>query len=478
MGLVSTRLASLRVVGVVAALVACGTTTSQTFAQVQLPRPVLPEQTSAPRASTALTARDAVAHALARSAEMGGVLADVDRALALREQATAAWWPRISAVARTGVDASAQGSRSGNSLRSRVEAGPQLSWTLVDWGARSARDSAALAGVDGARAAVRGELNRQTLTTLAAIFELSRQFELGRASQFAHQQTLAYATALRLSPRGDVPRDVLARVEARLSAKAIEVSGRRIDIARAEAEVERLLGFVPGSIVLPAPPVLSVSSFAEALARARAVNPTLEAARQQQRRAERERDALEADRYGTIGLEASGVLGRNAGGRGSRTDGSALVVWTLPLDFAGSGAARTNAASASVTQATFALLAAERGAQSSLQEKWASLTEAGQRVEAADAHLQAELVALDAYDDAVRLGRRTVDQLLDTVDSLAGAYGQVRTLRLAALLGRFSVAAEVGELASTLELEPLFDALERASSGDIRRIQQDHAPLR
>ena len=410
--------------------------------------PTLPAVRDQPRLEQA-DVRASVARALENSFDLAGARS---RSLAQQYQidvARGAQRTRIDLRAAGGMENASPSARidpvTGTPLSSsthgRDDTALVLRQPLYDLGARREQErQQALFGSTQAGVAV----TRDQVTVDAASAHLDvLQFAL--TSEFAQEYRAELEKLFAL---------VNARVEAggaspaeaeRVKARAI---GARSSVIEAGGSLEsalltyrRLVGAVPGTIL--ADDVLAPSALPPldvALERAKAINPTLTALRQNLRAVEAEVDAAAARLQPRLELEVGNYRTRGASGAPiSTNEARAMVVLSWNLLAGGADIAARKAALARFDDSRYRILDAERRIDESLRISYNTLAAVEQRARSVREEFVANRRVVDAFRAQLASGNRP---LLDVLDAEQRLYqSRVELLRLTVLQATLTMQA-------------------------------------
>jgi len=230
---------------------------------------------------------------------------------------------------------------------------------------------------------------------------------------------------------GEVTRTDVAQAESRLAGARSQRIGSQGDLERSRAAYLRAMGVAP-SALRPAKPLGGLpESEAAALSVAREKNPTVVAARFDERASAAAVRSVKADLYPKLDLQGTVRRADETSSVGSRTDSEEISAQlTVPLYQAGGVSSRIREAKQVNSQRLRDLEQAVRATVENATRAWQALVTAGSRIRAFDAQVRAAEIALDGVRQEAQVGSRTVLDVLNAEQELLdGRVSLVRAQR-------------------------------------------------
>lgn len=326
-----------------------------------------------------------------------------------------------------------------------------LSWTVYDFGLRSARVRAAGELEQGAASALRATEQAIIARTVASYLHLLTVREV----LSAQDQRLAALDAEAARVRQLLAQGKAARIEVlRIDAEAARARAERITTASQLELAERELGRLTGVRSVTAASLLRVTlrdssepSRDELLALSVQSSPELSEARARLAAARAALSAVRATRLPELRLQA-GVVDRGRGSGDFQAEWQAGLGLSYALWTGGARASQIRRAEAEVRAAEQQMRAAELAVEQSLDRALASLREARARVAALRAAVQQSEEVSRIERTSLEVGTGTQNDYLEAEANLLRARAQLIEARNAELVARIELARVAGVLDS------------------------------
>ena len=243
----------------------------------------------------------------------------------------------------------------------------------------------------------------------------------------AATREIARTAALRFEA-GEIPRSDLAQAQAREAQGQALLAQAVAQHSAAEARFQEVIGELPDELA-PLPAVAGVNGdVAQLQSLAEQASPDLIAARASAEAAQSGLRMAQSERLPSLALTARAGTVRDEFLPGYRSQGNTIALtgkWTL---FASGGvSARIDAARAAVRRADAQLTEARNQVRSATAATWSALRAAEAALQAATTQLTASDEALQSLQHEVRVGQRTIVELLNAQrDRLAAATAQAQ----------------------------------------------------
>jgi TolC family type I secretion outer membrane protein len=246
---------------------------------------------------------------------------------------------------------------------------------------------------------------------------------------------------------GEVSRTDVAQAEARLSRAQADVEQALANLAASTAEFRRVIGREPGEPL--AEPELYrglPESLEEALARADN-HPSVVAARFDLEAARAAVDEAMAGLLPTLDLRADASYAREpSASLNWQRSGSVGLQLSVPLYQGGADYARVRQARQTVTQRQRDLDAATREVQRQVAAAWEALRAAGASIDAFEAQVRANQIALEGVRQEALVGTRTVLDVLDAEQELFDSQVNLVRAQRDRVVASYRLASAIGEL--------------------------------
>jgi adhesin transport system outer membrane protein len=398
-----------------------------------------------------------VRQAVERHPQIEEAVAGISEAEAARDEAEAGYLPRIQTsiagqqtIAREfnteGLANIIERSRPAR----RIDFSASLEQTVFDWGATSARITAAGARLRAASLEAEAVADNVALRAIAAwydVFAYRSLVMLGSAFS-ENQQELRNAVQIRIDQGVSAPGD-LPRVESYIASSTTDIARFRRLAANAEARFEEFFGTAPPPNLARAPALglAPVSKeMAQLLARATAPVESAEAiarAARQDARAQRAQTlpnvtaGIDAGKFGIEDIDYD-VRGR----------------LTVTQRFLGGAGARVNQAEARAEGSSARALRVRSEAERDAAVAWADVQALEEQLAALESSYIASRQSRDVLAERFRVARGTLFDLLETESAyfnVAATYIRTVTELDAA---RYILLSRTGRLLDTLAIEP------------------------
>ena len=247
---------------------------------------------------------------------------------------------------------------------------------------------------------------------------------------------------------GEITRTDVSQAEARLSdARASRIAAEG-DLEIARAAYENLVGAPPGTLEFPAMTGFPVPQSAEeAFALARERNPSALRAAAAENAVWHDIDAAGAALLPRVTLEATARRDWEPSRFATESDTAEIIAnVTVPLYQSGEEYARIRQLREIAAQRRRELDAARRSARESAAQRWERLQTARARVEAFQASVEANGIALEGVEQEAEVGARTVLDVLDAEQELFEAQVNLVRARADAAIATFLLLGVVGRM--------------------------------
>ena len=389
--------------------------------------------------AAAMSLDQAIASALQNDPGLKRAQAERDAAAARVQQARAGALPSVTV--------------SGSASAGSTDFGP-----FFDFGRRDLHPSSAqltlqqpifagggvTAAIDQAKAGQAGARSQYENVRLGLIADVAEAYEAARRSdqvialnQAEVEELVLFAEqARRRFSSGDAPRTDADRAETRLAQARADLARAEGAAAQARARFHTLVGQEPEALQPPMSPPPTPKTIDEAVAQARANNPSLQAARSAVAAGQAGVRRAEAERLPSVALVAEASSVRDQFLPGYRADGAVIGIQGRWAIFSGGlVAGKINEARAARRGAEAGLDQARNAVDEAVIDAWQMLHTAEAVAEAAAQQTRAADSALDGVKNEVRVGARpAIDQLDADREALAAkvAVLQAEAARLVA----------------------------------------------
>lgn len=256
---------------------------------------------------------------------------------------------------------------------------------------------------------------------------------------------------------GDLTRTDVAQSEARLATAQSNLTAARAQLTASQESYRRVVGRAPGSLAAP-PPLPPLPGTAEqAVDQAVAENPSLQAARLNERASAYDVGVARAGRLpsitGSTGVRYEDALG-SAGDNfnlppGNRIDGNDTsqtvgVSATIPLYQAGAVSAQIRQAQARRSQALEQVIVAERNVVANARNAYEGVVTSRAVIESAEVAVRANELALEGTRQENLVGSRTILDVLDAEQELLNARVTLVRARRDNYVAGFTLLSTIG----------------------------------
>jgi outer membrane protein len=253
---------------------------------------------------------------------------------------------------------------------------------------------------------------------------------------------------------GEITRTDVSQAEARLSrarADRIQAEG---NLTSSRANYVRIVGQPPGRLSPARVPNVLPGTEADALNIAAAENPAVISARYAERAARDDVDLVAGEFLPTVSLQGTVSRQHETQTAGLERDvAEASVVLSVPLYQAGSVDARVREAKQTAMQRRITAEDTIRRAREDATRTWEALTTARARIQAFQAQIRADEIALEGVEQEARVGSRTVLDVLDAEQELLDAKVNLVRAQHDEIVASYQLAAALGRLtAQSLKL--------------------------
>jgi adhesin transport system outer membrane protein len=341
-------------------------------------------------------------------------------------------------------------------LLTREDRSIRLTQLLYDGSATKNLVAQQSALVDSALSRLASSHENISLRAIQVYLEVLRRsdvVELTRQNLKDHENTLA-----KIQERADsgvsTKVDVVQTIGRRAQAKSNVMLAER-EAKNGEAQFFTVVGEQPQALVKPEMNVVIPSTLEAALEMAYSNNPAIKAATADLEAAIAARQQSRGAFYPRFDLELGATRNDDIDGTpGANDDESAVVRMSYNIYRGGSDRARMNEAEAREFAARETLRSVKLAVEEDVRVIWNELEDIVVRLEYLKAHVDSTDEVLVVYNEQLRLGKRTLLDLLDIqneqlrarVTYLSGQYTEV--------LARYRVMASIGGLLDSLGIEP------------------------
>ncbi|MCJ2182226.1 TolC family outer membrane protein [Novosphingobium sp. 1949] len=374
---------------------------------------------------------------------------------------------RAAGLPSASADATAQKSLD-NSLYSAVgpsrtfNAGVDLTMPVYSGGAVRNRVAAAKIRVEAGQADLRGTESSLFTSVVSAYMDVIRGEALVGLNRknVSVLETNLQATTDRFEI-GDVTRTDVAQSQSRLAVARSSERSVEADLAAARETYIRLVGKPPENLVAPPPLPDLPASADDAVSVALDSNPTLIAARQRSKAADRDIAAAGAGRLPKVSLFTTGsytdylgTVNRQYYGYDSFHSAAAGVSVTLPLFQGGLPAAQRRQAQAQAGAALEQEIGAERDVIAQVRSAFTAYKASLDLIQSSQVAVDASTLSLEGVRAENSVGRRTVLDILNAEQELLNAQTDLVTAQRNAYVAGFALLSAMGRAeARDLNLE-------------------------
>jgi TolC family type I secretion outer membrane protein len=253
---------------------------------------------------------------------------------------------------------------------------------------------------------------------------------------------------------GEITRTDVSQAEARLSRARADRIQSEGNLTSSRANYLRIVGEPPARLSPARVPAVIPANETDALNSAASDNPAVISSRYAERAARDDVDLVSGELLPTVSLQ--GTLSRQ---HESQTEGferdvaEATGVLSVPLYQAGSVDARVREAKQTASQRRILVDDTVRRAKEDATRTWEALTTARARIQAFQAQIRANEIALEGVEQEARVGSRTVLDVLDAEQELLDAKVNLVRAQHDEIVSAYQLTASVGRLtAQSLKL--------------------------
>ncbi|MCT2401284.1 TolC family outer membrane protein [Novosphingobium mangrovi (ex Huang et al. 2023)] len=253
---------------------------------------------------------------------------------------------------------------------------------------------------------------------------------------------------------GDVTRTDVAQSQSRLAVAQSDARAAEANLATARETYIRLVGKAPEALDAPPPLPNLPATPEEAVTTALESNPTLIAAREQTKAAEKDIDVAGASRLPRLSLFASGAyndyfntLGGPSSAAFSQTEKTAQAgaQISIPIFQGGLPAAQRRQAQAQASAALENEIAAERGVIAQVRSAYSSWLAANDVIRSSKVAVEAAALSLEGVRAENSVGNRTILDILNAEQESLNAQVRLVTARRNAYVAGFNLLAAMGK---------------------------------
>lgn len=312
----------------------------------------------------------------------------------------------------------------------------------ISAGVRSAR-----AGIDAADARLEAVRQNLYLDTVVAFLNVTAA---RAAIDIRENNVRVLGEQVRASQArfdvGFITRTDVALSEARLAGAYSGLASAQADLERVAADFEALTGTRPGELG-PVPPLPSLpQSFEDALADMLDLNPSLIAAREDERSATEAVDVAKAGGRPTVEIVGRAEGQQEFENNYRDTSVTAMARGTVPLFQGGLVSSQVRSAKLRREQARLQVQAAERDLRANLAAAWYGFEAAKRAIEASERQIEAAEIAFNGAQQELSVGTRTTLDVLDSEQDLLNARLTLVNAERDANLAAYQVLAITGQL--------------------------------
>ncbi len=402
------------------------------------------------------TLGDAVESALANNPEIMAQRKSREFAGETLNQAKAQMGPQVNLNATVGAEytvvgrqvTTGTGSFPYDGEQQRSTLGVEARQSIWSGGSLSAQRDQARSGVDAAQADLIGaeqELVLNVVTIFMDVRRAEREVEIRERNVSAlGQQVKAARDRFDV---GEVTRTDVAQAEAREGGSKAELASATSRRAKARADYEQIIGRPPVQLADPPAPPMLPATLEEAIAVARANNPSIVSARAREAGSERGVDIARGRLSPQLDVVGSAGMVESRQDNTFRDSNVGLTAeFRFPLFDSGLLQSRTRGAQLEADRSRYERMAIERAITAQVTTAWNQLIAAREEIAASVSRVAAAEVALEGTQQELAVGERITLDVLDQERELLDAQlGQVDAER-AAYLASHELLAAMGEL--------------------------------
>jgi outer membrane protein len=246
---------------------------------------------------------------------------------------------------------------------------------------------------------------------------------------------------------GEITRTDVSQAEARLSRARADRIQSEGNLTSTRANYLRIVGELPTRLSPARVPAVLPTTEADALAAAAAENPAVVAAQYAERASRDDVDLVAGEFLPTLSLQGTLSRQHETQTRGLERDvAEVTAVLSVPLYQAGSVDARVREAKQTASQRRILVEDTLRRAREDATRTWEALTTARARIQAFQAQIRANEIALEGVEQEARVGSRTVLDVLDAEQELLDAKVNLVRAQRDEIVSGFQLAAATGRL--------------------------------
>jgi len=403
--------------------------------------------------ATPLSIQDAVAIGLNRSPELGRAQARTGSAEAGRDAATRTWFPTVEVSGGAGLRHLENDARVNVGLSAIDEkplyASVSVDQPLYDFGRRLTEGRTKESELRAARVDESGTAEQVALNISKAYVQLLMQQRIVASAT----ENLAFHEALAADVREGVAKGAMSVSEQqqaaeRLQTARVQLLSAQTDLASAKDTLALLLGQGEAEVSLPPDATAALpATLEDAVARAAAADPSVEAALARYDAARHATNHAETERWPTLGLQGTYRYGKDFEGyRGLTKDAQGLVVMRWKVFDGGVTAAQIRDAASREDEAWFVLAAARRDSELDARVGWQRLQAVRQRLREQEERAGIAAQVLDSYKAQFGIGRRSLLDLLDAQAALYNARVESEVAKATLILTEYALLAQVRQL--------------------------------
>ncbi|WP_176758500.1 TolC family outer membrane protein [Limimonas halophila] len=246
---------------------------------------------------------------------------------------------------------------------------------------------------------------------------------------------------------GEVTRTDVAQAESRLARAIADRTAARGDLEASRATYAEVIGSQPEDLTLPDAPEKLPATRTDIVAKARAENPTVQAAGFAEQAARKQVREIVGELLPQVQLVGSVSRSQRQTGEMSETDTAELLArLTVPLYQQGAVSSRVREAKQTASQRQLELASERRTAKQEAISAWEDLQAARSRIDSRQKQVETAEIALEGVTEENRVGERTVLDVLDQEQELLNAQVDLVRARRDLVVASYRVLAAVGDL--------------------------------
>jgi len=250
---------------------------------------------------------------------------------------------------------------------------------------------------------------------------------------------------------GEITRTDVAQSEARLSGARADTASAVASLESSSANFFRVVGLDPDQLTPPAVVPNLPATLDEAVERALATNPTIQAAEYNWRAAQDEIRNQRGRLLPEVSLNGSYLYGWNQGNldKSEQETLAASLNVTVPIYQGGGVYAQLRQAKHSAGQARLQLDEARTQVREQAQQAWEQMVATTASIQSLEDQIQAAEIALEGVQREAQVGARTVLDVLDAEQELLNARVNLVRAQRDELVAGYNLLSAVGGMTAT-----------------------------